>query len=216
MTRTTNVLRSIRLPRSCSSRWLVQLLVGLAVLVALALVGASLAQPQIAVELGVGRLDRTIVQATVTNPDGSAVNRKRVEFYLIADFFPNDGRRLSGMNPVYLGADTTDTVGKADTFFDPPFTGEATIEARLIGENGRTEHVGSAVTSFVRSSNPVTEEASKPLEAVRLPLGFGILALVVVVWIFLLWLSIYTVRHIEVLGKEAQAQKKAHAAASSS
>lgn len=216
MTRTTNVLRASALPRTCTSRWLAQLLVGLAVLVALALVGTTLAQPQIDVELGVGRMDRTIVQATVTNPDGSAVNRRRVEFYLIADFFPNDGKRLSGMNPVYLGADTTDTVGKADTFFDPPFTGEATIEAHLIGENGRAEHVGSSLVAFERSSNPVTEEVSKPLEALRLPLGFGILALVVVVWIFMLWLSIYTVRHIEVLGKEAQAQKQAQAAASSS
>jgi len=170
------------------------------------LAAAALAQPTVTVELGTGFGGTPNVLARVTDEQGSPVTRRTVEFYLMPDFFPNDGGRLHGSRPVYLGVGTTDTTGTARSGFTPPFTGTALFEARLLAGDGRTETSAQLETDIVRSLDPSPPSISKPLASIRLPLGFAILGLVAGLWLFLIIVTVTTVRTLRKLGKEEPAR----------
>ena len=167
-------------------------------LAVLALAGLpwAAAAPQSSMELGVGRMDRPEVRATFTEEDGRPITRQRVAFYLVPDFFPNQGKRLNGTHPVLLGTDTTDTTGTASQAFEAPFTGDATFEARLLDENGRTVTSATIVAPIEREGSPAPETVSQPLEAVRTPFGFAIVGLVAGLWAFFAILTVWTVATI--------------------
>ncbi len=177
------------------------------VALALAVSGAApvLAQAPLVIdlEIGTGRTGRPEVVAFVHDAAGAPVTRASVAFTLIPDdFFPNAGKRTNGVHPVDLGTGTTDTVGRAGTMFTPPFTGTAHIEARVVTSDGTTEAVGSAELALVREVSPIPTSIVQPLDQIRQPLGFGVLGLVVVVWLFLGSLAVVTVRRIAVLGRQ--------------
>lgn len=159
------------------------------------------------IEIGTGRTGRPEVVAFVQDPSGAPVTRRSVDFFLIPDFFPNAGKRLHGGHPVYLGTGTTDTVGRAAAMFTPPFTGTALIEAHVTTSAGATEAVGRADLDIVREVSPIPTSIVQPLDQIRQPLGFGVLGLVVIVWLFLGTLAIVTVRRIARLGRSPETQR---------
>lgn len=156
------------------------------------------------VELGTGRGDRPVMTALVLDAEGEPMTRQEVEFYLLPEFLPNEGKRLTGSNPVFMGSGRTDVVGRASTSYTPPFTGPAVVEARVIDGSGRQLASGQLQAEFVRDFNPIPPAVSQPLDAIRAPLGFGILALGAAIWLFLLVLTFTTVRRISWLGKEVE------------
>ena len=159
------------------------------------------AEPTIAMELGVGRMDRTEVRATITQEDGRPMTRETVAFYLVPDFFPNEGKRLNGTHPVLLGTDTTDTTGTATQAFEPPFTGDATFEARLLDDGGRAVATATLVAPIERLQSPAPATVSQPLEAVRMPFGFAIVGLVAGLWLFFGVLTFWTIASIRRAGR---------------
>lgn len=159
------------------------------------------------IEIGTGRTGRPEVVAFVHDASGAAATRRSVEFFLVPDFFPNAGRRLHGGHPVYLGTGTTDTVGRAAAMFAPPFTGTAHIEAHVLTSDGATEAIGTAGLDIVREVSPIPTTIFQPLDLIRQPLGFGVLGLVVLVWLFLGTLAVLTVRRILIIGR-ASAEKR--------
>lgn len=163
----------------------------------------GLAQPTVDVELGPGFGDKPNVIAHVVDDEGQPVTRRSVEFYLLPDFFPNEDKRLHGTRPVYLGSGTTDTTGTARTGYTPPFSGPARFEARLLDEEGGTQATGSLEEEISRTTNPAPPSISKPLASVRFPLGYAILGLVTGLWVFLIGLTVTTIRTLRRLGKEA-------------
>lgn len=165
----------------------------------------AFAAPAITMELGVGRMDRSEVRATVTQEDGRPMTRATVAFYLVPDFFPNEGKRLNGTNPVLLGTDTTDTTGAAAQSYEAPFTGEATFEARLLDETGRTVASETLVAPIERVGSPAPDTLSQPLEAVRTPFGFAIVGLVAGLWLFFGVLTVWTIAAIRRAGGAAPA-----------
>jgi hypothetical protein len=173
-----------------------------ALVAVLAFASALAASPQIKLALGTGLKDRPIVIAEVLDAEGKPITQREIDFYLMADFFPNAGNRLTGVHPVFLGTGTTDVVGRAQTFYSPPYTGRAVFEARLRGEHEAA--TGRIEAGIVREENPVPGSIGHPLDAVRQPLGFTILALAVGLWLFLSVLTFTTVQRIRRLGKEVE------------
>lgn len=162
---------------------------------------------KIGIEIGTGRTGLPEVVAFVHDESGAVVTRADVAFYLIPDFFPNAGKRNHGSHPVYLGTGTTDTVGRAATMFTPPFTGTAVLEAHVVTSDGATEAVGSTILDLIRDVSPIPTSIVQPLDQIRQPLGFGVLGLVVVVWVFLGSLTFLTVRRIAALGRAPDTQR---------
>ena len=171
--------------------------------IALAVCTVAAAAPTITMELGAGRMDRTEVRATVIQEDERPMTRQTVAFYLVPDFFPNQGKRLHGTHPVLLGTDTTDTTGTASQSFEPPFTGEATFEARVLDDNGRTIASHSLLAAIERTDSPAPPTVSQPLEAVRTPFGFAIIGLVAGLWLFFGVLTVGTIASIRRAGRLA-------------
>lgn len=172
--------------------------------VLLALLAAMAHAATVEVGLDTDRRGRPVIVAQALDDEGKPLTRRTVEFYLLAEFLPNEGDRLTGSHPVYMGSGTTDVVGKASTSYTPPFTGLAVFEARIFDEDGREEARGQVRTQIVREASLVPTVASRPLDGVRTPLGFSILALGVITWLFLLALALGTIRKIARLGKEVE------------
>lgn len=169
----------------------------------------------LAMELGTDRMDRPTVSATVRDEDGAPITRHRIEFYLLPEFFPNEGKRLHGSHPVLLGSGTTNTAGQAETSFTPPFTGNATFEARVLATDGTQLASGTLIANIVREASPVPTFTRQPLQEIRKPLGFAILGLVAGLWLFLGILTLITVGTIRRSGHESDASNPSHVVAKS-
>lgn len=191
--------------RTAGRRFLAALL---ATLVALALVGSAAAQ-SLTLELGVDRRDRPVLTSKVTNADGSPVTRAEVAFFLLPDFFPNEGSRINGLHPVPFGTDTTDATGTAERRIDPPYSGEVDIEARLLDAEGDAVASTRATFELVREGSPQPAPIEPPLAGVRRPIEITILAAVAAVWILLIAVFAGTLVSIRRLGRDPPAQPSA-------
>lgn len=172
---------------------------------ALLVAGWAVAQPVVTLELTRDRKDRPLLVATAVDETGAPVTRHEVAFYLLPDFFPNGGARISGMHPVLLGTDTSDAVGRADEILEPLYTGTARFEARLLSEDGSTLATGRLEAEMVREGSPMPDPIPPPLASVRRPIEIAILAAVALVWLLLVTVLVATLRSIRRIGKEATA-----------
>lgn len=180
-----------------------------ALLTVLLAAGWAAAEPQLTLELTRDRRDRPLLVATATDETGAPVTRHEVAFYLLPDFFPNRGERISGMHPVLLGTDTSDAVGTADEILEPLYTGTARFEARLLSEDGSTLATGRLEAEMVREASPMPDPIPPPLASVRRPIEISILAAVALVWLLLFGVLVVTLRSIRRIGKEATAHPQA-------
>lgn len=172
-------------------------------------VGACALAQTLTLELGRDRRDRPALTSKATSADGAPITRAEVAYYLVPDFFPNDGARISGTHPVLLGSDTTDATGTAERRIEPPFSGPAEIEARLLGADGDVIATTTATFELVREGSPQPAPIEPPLAGVRRPLEIAILAAVAAVWILLLTVLVGTLVSIRRLGRDVPAQPSA-------
>ncbi|UCH25824.1 MAG: hypothetical protein JSV66_18180 [Trueperaceae bacterium] len=174
----------------------------LTVLALATIVSATLAQDlTIQMELGVDRKDRPIIITEITDAAGEPARRRQVDYYFIPDFFPNRGGRLHGSHPVYLGSATTNLIGAAEFRYTPPYSGTALFEARVEGSRDLAGGSAQLEAEVLLEESPVPELEPVPLAAIRRPLEIGILSTVIGVWLFLLLLTLTTIRRINRLGR---------------